>query len=272
MDLAAPNSGRVCADQLAHALTTPTNSSQCLIDLRRATFVDPAGLVAIAVVADRAVHDGRTVEVRAPTSAGCANYLSRMDLAQHLADLGVAHNLPLLNSRTENPHLRELQHFTSEEDLETVAATIVRVYAEGDQAVAQPLYHALFELGVNAVQHSGQGGGYVALQAFRNLRDVAFAVGDSGQGLLGSLAPTEGLRTDAAAIRAAARKHLSATHGAGRGRGITEVIDLTGRHNGSFSILTGSAYGQFRRGGSDPRVTETAEKFLGTLAQARFDF
>lgn len=248
---------------LGGALTNDT-VGPCVVDLEHAAFVEPSGHVAIAAVVDRAAAEGQHVEFVAPASADCRSYLSRMRLGQHLDRLGVTHSLEPVREH-EAPRLSELRWFHDEKELEHVAEVIVRQYQESGSGVVEPLYLALFELAVNAVQHSGRGGGYVALQSYRSSGEVAFAIADSGVGLRGSL----NVDNDGEAIAMAAQKYSSSEVGRGRGRGITGVIDLTGRHRGAVNFITGTAHGRFSGGHRDPRVLTMDARFLGTLVDTR---
>lgn len=268
MNIVVPPSGILNATTIRQAVGF-SSKNQCIVDLRRATFIEPAGLVAVAATVERAVREGGEVRVRAPDDGGCRNYLARMQVGSQLSTLGVHHNLGTVRSHDVGDQLQELRRFDSEHDLEEVARTIISLYGQAGIQVVQPLYQALFELGVNAVQHSGQGGGYVALQAFPRANDVAFAIGDSGRGLRASLAMSMSVPSDEAALALAAQKHVTNEGVAGRGRGITGVIELTGQHSGTVTMASGTAHGIFARGHWDPRVSAMTAPFLGTLAQAR---
>lgn len=264
MSLFVPPSGVLSASTIVSAFATSANG-HCEVDLREASFVEPAGLVAVAATAERAVREGRRVEVRAPLSDSCRNYLARMQLGVQLNALGVAHSLGSVRSHYVGDKLCELRRFRDESELDEIADTIISLYRRAGLSVVQPLYNSLYELALNAVQHSGQGGGYVALQAFPKSGDVAFAIGDSGVGLRARL----GASTDKAAIALAAQKHVTSEGEPGRGRGITGVIELTGQHRGAVTMISGTAHGEFTRGHWDPRVTTMTGPFLGTVAQAR---
>lgn len=271
MDLVVPPHGRLNGEEIVHAVTN-TGSVECLIDLDAATFVEPAGLVAIAAAAERARLEGRPVLLREPRNSSCRNYLSRMRVGDVLTELGVPHHLPPVRTHALGDRLQELRRFTDEAHLEEVANAIVSLFQRAGLHVVQPLYQALFELGLNAVQHSGRGGGFVALQAFPRLKDVAFAVADSGRGLRASLAEVMSVPSDAAAIKLAAQKHITATSEPGRGRGITGVIRLTDRYQGAVVMLSGTARGVFDHGHWDPQVSHLSAPFLGTLAQTRLAY
>lgn len=194
------------------------------------------------------------------------NYLARMQLGHHLDGLSVEHGLGVVRSQNVGDQLCELRRFQSEQELDDVAEIIIRLYQHAGWNVVEPLYNCLYELALNAVQHSGQGGGYIALQAYPKSDDVAFAIGDSGVGLRYRLSST----TDEAAIGDAARKYATSETEPGRGRGISGVLELAGRNHGIMTMISGTAHGEFKGGHWDPRVTEMSGPFLGTLAQVRF--
>jgi anti-sigma regulatory factor (Ser/Thr protein kinase) len=266
VDIVAPSS--LNGSSIANAVGGSPNG-RCEIDLRAATFVDPAGLVTVAAAVERAVREGTKLTLSTPRDAGCRNYLSRMQLGTQLTALGVAHDLPTVRSHALGDRLQELRRFQSERELTDVADAIINLYQKAGLTIVQPLYQALFELGVNAVEHSGQQGGYVALQSFPRAGDVAFAVGDSGRGLRSRLAESMSVPNDAVAIALAAQKYVSTDGAAGRGRGITGVVELTGQHRGAVTMISGTAHGAFTDGHWDPRVSTMKAPLLGTVVQAK---
>lgn len=59
---------------------TPPDEGTVLIDLTRASFVDPVGLTVIAAIAEDAAAHEQDIEFRPPQAIGVRNYLSRMNL------------------------------------------------------------------------------------------------------------------------------------------------------------------------------------------------
>lgn len=263
MGILVPPQGRVALKTLETVLTDDSED-RCNIDLTHAGFVEPAGVVAIAAMVDRARRAGCEVVVTAPTNQEVRRYLARVQLGAHLDRLEIDHQLGTVTSHDVDG-LCELRWFGSETELDEVAETIIEQYRHAGLDVVEPLYLALYELAVNAVNHSGQGGGYVALQAFPKTEDVAFAVADSGVGLRARI----GGATDAQAIALAARKYQTSETGPGRGCGITGVIELTNKHRGSVTFYTGGAKGTFSDGQWTPRVSSLNAPFMGTLVNTR---
>src|SRR3712207_6738193 len=81
------------------------------IDLTRLRFIDPAGLVSLAIVAERATLLHRPVHFRKPEGGDVANYLTRMRLGEQLSGLDVVHDLPQVRERRLGHLLVEPRRF-----------------------------------------------------------------------------------------------------------------------------------------------------------------
>jgi hypothetical protein len=239
------------------------------LDLTRLRFVDPAGLVGLAVAAERAARAGRPVRFTPPADAAVAGYLTRMRLGEQLAALGVDADLPVVQERRQGHRLVELRRFDGEAGLDAVAAALVRTYVDDHPGLVQPLYAALDEMARNVLEHSARSHGYVALQRYDARRALAFAVADSGIGLRRRLATRIAVPDDRTAVVRAAQVHVTSVGRPGRGRGIGRVIAITGAHRGSVTLVSGTASGLFRGGSPDPRLSDLPAGFPGTLAHVR---
>ena len=268
MDIVAQGAGRLNAPDLYRHVAAPTRPEQ-LVDLRRATFVDPGSLVTIAAVTERAVCEGRTVRFIDPEDGNCATYLTRMRLDQHLSRLGISHALQPVRENPQGDNLSELRRFDSEDDYDQLASMVMRNFQAHHPEIAKALYGSVHEIASNVIDHSGQSGGYLALQRFGRSGDVAFAVADSGMGLRSRLRKRLDVPDDRTAIVRAAHEHVSSQETPGRGLGISRVIAMTGEHAGYVMLASGSSQGQFARGHVDPVLHDLVAPFPGTLAQAR---
>lgn len=244
-----------------------SSSRQCHLDLSKAYFVEPIGLVTIAAMAERAVADGRAVVFSAPARLECHRYLSRMQLGPCLDALGVEHDLMSVTAHDVGNRLSELRHFRGEAELDDIADVLLGLYG-GDSATFDPVYTGLYELASNAEQHSGREGGFVALQRFAGPARVNVAIADSGVGLLGSLSKVQDVADDRAALSLAARKHETSLADQSRGLGITRVVELAGEVGGDVTMISGTAHGVFERGHWDPRFIPMTASYHGTVAQA----
>ena len=241
----------------------------CVLDLSGRTFFDPADLVRLAVLSEDAVIAGRGVEFIAPDDPDVARYLARMRVGEHLDRLGVRHQLPPVRARDLGNRLVELHRFDQEAGLERLLDALVETYVADRLQLVQPLYAALAEIAGNVVDHSGREHGYVALQRYTSRPRVEFAVGDSGIGLRARLSQTLPVPDDRTAIVLAAQTHVTTTGQRGRGRGISEVVGITGTHGGTVTLASGRARGVFTRGDLRPRLEDHTPPQPGTLAHVR---
>lgn len=268
MDIVARGVGRLNGADL-HVHVAASAGSARVIDLRLATFVDPAWLVTIAALTERAVKEGREVRFLPPESADCAMYLARMRLPQHLTRLGIAHEMQAVRENPQGDRLYELRRFDSEEEFDELAGRVQRTFHTQNPPIAKALYRSVHEVASNVLEHSGRSGGYLALQRFERSRDVAFAVADSGIGLRGSLSKRFTIPNDRTAIVRAALEHVTSRDVPGHGRGIGRVITITGQHGGSVLLASGTSQGLLYGGRTDPQLHDLVAPLEGTLAQAR---
>ena len=121
VDITVCTNGELTYDEVGGHLR-PAGTGPVEIDLTRLRFIDPAGLVSLAVIAERATLLRRPVRFRKPEGADVANYLTRMRLGEQLSGLDVVHDLPSVRERRLGHRLVELRRFDGEAGLDTVAA------------------------------------------------------------------------------------------------------------------------------------------------------
>lgn len=248
---------------------SPAAGPDVQLDLSDLSFIDPAGLVTVATVAERAVAAGSSVSVSGPRDPDVANYVRRMRLGSIFDELGIMHALPAVSENALGARLVELERFHGSDGLETVVRALVTTFLSDRPRTVQPLYTALQETAENVVQHSGMQHGYAALQRLTNSGRVKFAIGDSGVGLRHRLSAALTVVDDRMAIVRAARMHETSTGLPGRGRGINRVIEVTGQHQGDVTLFTGRASGRFSGGNPDPQLSCLPVAMPGTLAHVR---
>lgn len=269
VDIAVCTNGVLTYDEIGGHLRPAGDHGPVRIDLTGLKFIDPAGLVSLAVIAERAMLQRRSVHFHKPAGGDVANYLTRMRLGEQLAGLDVVHDLPHVRERRLGHRLVELRRFDGEAGLDTVAAALVQTYVNDHPELIQPLYAALDEMARNVLEHSTRSHGYVALQRYDNRGEISFAVGDSGIGLRERLAEAVPVPDDRTAIVRAAQVHVTSIGRPGRGRGISRVIGITGEHSGSVTLVSGAASGAFEQGDPDPRLSDLPASYPGTLAHVR---
>lgn len=238
------------------------------IDLAGLAWAEPVVLVGIACLVEAEVRAGRAVFVERPKNRSVANYLARMRLGNLLTTLGAHHDLPVVLSR-DSRTLLELRLFNGSRGAEALAKLVDREVRRVDQQAAEALWEGICETGQNVEQHSGQRFGFVAAQRYKASRRGAkarfmFAVGDSGQGMLSSLA-TLGAQDSVHAIRLALRPGASEMADPARGTGLPDINEYLRGLGGGLSIVSGNA--MMRTHAPRRRAWSGAHHFPGTLVQ-----
>lgn len=237
IDLVAPEQFQ--AGGITRALREADVPEICDINLRRLKWIEPAGLVAVAAVAEQARLDNRRVQVLAPAGLSEANYLSRMGLPGVFEDMGVVSDLPSVQrhgSRGENM-LLTLRRFEGEAGADALATLLFDLVEPKDGELAGPLHEVAAEMAGNAAEHSTRGHGYLAAQTTYNGQFVQFAVADSGIGIWQTLGDY-GLANEQEALdRVLAPKGLS-SRPSGGGRGLPLTRRLVTERGGTFRVTS----------------------------------
>jgi len=125
------------------------------IDLSAATFIDPAGLVTIGALVERATRESRPVVFTPPADSSVRNYLSRIGVKHFLAAQFIEHRLPTVVAIPHPEDLLELRHFATEFDGEQLAQVVFgKVSGEADVSVPDAIYTSICELAANATTHA----------------------------------------------------------------------------------------------------------------------
>lgn len=233
------------------------------VDLGRATWFTPFGLVSVLAFIDRQRRDGVDVEFVAPANRDRGSYLYRMGLGDRLDELDVVHGLPFVPAR-RNTGLVELHSFDSVASMSGLAEHIHDAVEPFDAVAAGALHRALSEAGENVEEHSGLSNGFLAAQWTKDwgtTPTLRFAVADAGRGFLGNLAKF-GATTDAEALTMALGGASSAP-GRGRRGGLkllsSHLIGLGG------TIVVSSGASKVSQGASSRAVHDFDEPFLGSV-------
>lgn len=233
------------------------------IDLSATTFVDPYGLVGICCLCAGARRSRVPVRVVPPVRRDVANYLARMGLAEALEELGLSITLAPVRARALPTVLLPLQHFDNERVLDELSQLLHS--AVGSEPATDLVLEALWELGVNAVEHS-HAVGFVAAQTYRRGcrgSRIELVVGDGGIGLRQSLQGRHFVLDDLEAIRMAQGYLVTSLADEGRGQGLAVTREETLTHGGEFMVRSGSGLERSSSGGL--RRRETVPKISGTI-------
>lgn len=259
---------------IAGALQAQAGTGPVVIDLTETTFVEPCGLVTIAALADRAVREGSEVIFKTPNSFQVRNYLSRMGMTKVLDDLGITHNLPVVNINPLPGDLLELRRFSSQFDGEELAKLVFEKVATSgaDAQVPDALHASLCELAANVTTHAQVEHGYAAAQTFGkgNSQRITFAVADGGQGVEAAISSAHSPKDAGEALGLAIKQGVSGTGEPGRGTGLPDVVESTISLGGSFFLMSGSAK-LITTSANSVTCENTVSVYPGTLIQAEIN-
>lgn len=255
------------------AVTSPTltaalrddKQTDLTVDLSKTRFSMPGGLVAVACLIEDATENDQNVTFIPPGGSKPHNtklkafqdsgkYLYRMELASFLANHKIEPHLPSVRFHDTKTHLIELRRFSSPREAEDLSAFVFdSVSNENGDDAARQVYQIIAELADNAIEHSKQGFGFMAMQRYPRKHKVEFCIGDIGIGLRASLSESYDIRTDAEAIHKSVQRNITSTGMRGRGQGLADLIQFStetqvicGQAIVTFSQATGNATeGQF---------------------------
>jgi hypothetical protein len=251
-------------DQLA--LVRPVRAGTVLTsDLRRAEWVTPTTMVALAAQAHRARDAGDTFVVRAPIRPDPASYAARMHLGAVLGALGATHDLPDVAERDQRANLVELTAIRTGADADRLAELVFHKLARHDPELASALHRSIGEVGQNVPEHAAAIG-YLAAQTMPRRNELLVAVGDAGVGLLHTLAH-RGAADHAEAVELAVAPSVSEFDGPTRGAGLPTTLRLIRQVKGSVYIASGDAAVRHRARGAQRLRCDWA--YPGTIVEAR---
>lgn len=196
------------------------------LDLSRATFVTPCGLVALAAIAHGACGPQFAGgQVQWPQKSDVAHYVDRMDLPRMLRSAGCsAPPLRTVNRQSLGDRLVELHSVSGGDDEIEHLADLVARRVSRNGAPDGRMYDDLFELCLNVIEHANSEGA-IAAQVYPTTSRLVAAIGDWGQGIRSSLAAAgHHYADDHDAITAAATTQVTSKPGNRGGMGLMSVL------------------------------------------------
>jgi hypothetical protein len=238
------------------------------LDLRRCRFVDPVGMVALAVAAQAwgASHLGRW---RMPNDQGVCSYLARMRVPRVLHDLGrlVPDREVVVREHDQQGYLCELTHAASGEPARVLGGLVLdRLDPTTPQQVSEAVWACIVETWQNILQHAEAPVGFAAAQVLgrgTSRERIVIGIADAGVGVASSLARVLGPTRDEEAIRAAI-EGTTATGDIGRGRGLATVRQLAAGELGG-RLLVHSRAGFVTAVGAGLEARATPSRLPGTI-------
>lgn len=222
-----------------------------VVDLSSLSFVDPAGLVGLALLVEHFCHRGPKPVVHYPEDASVGHYLLRMGLRRVLR--GRARNRGAPRGRPRQRVTSALLELSIIEDTADVDELLGRLTDRVSRILKAELHYlpadvhnfaaVIAELCRNIVDHSGSIG-FVAAQRYTRDDHDRFAiisVGDVGVGLratLGSRYPVNHW-SDTEVLRKSLLPEFS--RHPNRGMGLTFVEKVASDYRGSLHLRSGSS-------------------------------
>ena len=227
------------------------------IDLREASFIDPAGMVGILELGELLQSEGSRKTVYLPKSEEVLKYLERMDFFK-FADSYF--NLEPPKPKISGKYLRssysdvllEITPIEKSDDIHFIvgrvkdrANAILKRHLNYDEKAINGFIVALSEVCQNIIEHS-ENRGFVGIQKYHfhqkiNKNVAKIAVMDLGIGFKKSLSERFPLKNDFEAIEKALLHGASRYVDKGRGHGLAAVRRFVKQWNGKISIRSSTA-------------------------------
>lgn len=254
---------------------TPPDAREVLIDMSRVQFIDCVGLATIAAVAEDAQMRGYPVTFVPPQRPGVRTYMSRMHLRECLGLFCPEVLLPSVNERNTGVRLYELQRFDAAGGGDELAERVFRALVTDGcaQSDAASFFKGISEVVNNVAEHSGAGGGWVAMQVLPSSASnglITFAVADAGHGLEITLSRSHWVEGPVDAMKMAFQRAVSGTNIAGRGTGLDDLHRRVKQHQGRLLAWSGTATGQSTADTGPVACREVSAAFPGTVIYAGF--
>jgi hypothetical protein len=241
-----------------------------VFDARDMSFASPLDLAGVMAWAARLRGEGTSVGFVLPDDGDVRRYLVRMDLVDHLDQVGVAvsGSAPMVRRADRADVLLEVRQICCPSDAERFAEDAYRLaqrHTSGRSAAAGA--KMLGELLDNAITHAASTVGvFAAAQVHQRGGDLELAVADAGIGIRSHLARNPCFRnlTATKALRAALRPGVTGTSER-RGNGLPDLLSTASGFGGQLLLRSDDGYAQVTAASSD-QTFAAAGQVSGTWA------
>ena len=235
-----------------------------MVDLESCQFLGPSAVVTLAGLRRWAQIRGWTLAIRPPQLPKLLNYCRYSGL---LTEFGAG---PPSETHPDNV-TTPLREFAGELPLEAISEVVAlaKSQMELSRAAQDDLTLVLTELTQNVLDHSESPiGGLLSARAYRNVRDVRFAVADYGVGIRQTLGRRFDIETDKAAIRRAFQEEVTSRSSARNlGLGLAHLHTIVKATHGRMVIYSGRGY--LRHDSGRDSFGSADVSFPGTIAFVR---
>lgn len=245
---------QITEDTFEHILSSIQGLST--IDLRKADFIDPYGMVGLLEIGELLKSEGVKKPLLLPESDEVIKYLERMDFFRFAGEcFSLEPAKPQISEKYKRSSysdvLLEITPIEKSDDIHYIvgrvkkrANAILKKHLHYDENTINGFIVALSEVCQNIIEHS-ETKGFVGIQKyhFQNLNKnvVKIAVMDIGIGFKKSLSERFSLKDDAEAIEKGLMQGASRYADEGRGHGLAAVRRFVNQWNGKISIRSGTA-------------------------------
>lgn len=215
-----------------------SGSDHLTLNFSKVTIAYPNGMLPIIAAIESLRRTGKTIYVKLPTNDNVRRMFRSVNWAHFLS--------PEQFDKSESTHDRHLvtQFFDDETKQHSAVNDFMDVVLrnmELPKDIISGLEWSMNEITDNVLNHSQSPiGGIVQASTYPKNGQIAFAVADSGRGILNSLSegiPT--LRTDLQAIGEAIKSGVTRNPKYGQGNGLAGTLKITTLSGGSLDITTG---------------------------------
>lgn len=238
-----------------------------VLDFSECSGAFPNGMIPLLLSTDALRRQGVGVEIVLPEDRDVERLFLNANWAHYLDP--DSHGL---SDTTHDRHVATHRFTTPDEQQSLVNAfmDVVLRTMSLERDVIAGLEWSINEITDNVLNHAqSDRGGLVQVSTFKERGRVAFAVGDSGRGILGSL--REGyplLRTDAQAIGEAVKAGVTRNPDAGQGNGLAGTLRIATMSGGTFEIGSGLAYLTVQGADSRRYDRKAPQRIDGTIVYA----
>jgi anti-sigma regulatory factor (Ser/Thr protein kinase) len=244
-------------EQVLEQVAPLAPDAKLLVDCRHTRFATPFGLTGLLCLAQSRAEKA---DFAPPADDEVKSYWARTSFFRYAEELYTMRGpVPRPRAQSDSDVLLEVTPIAKSEDVHEVVERVKdrathiltnRLHLEARATMGFAM--SLSEACQNIVEHAGRGG-WVGVQVYNwakrrvGRQVVVIAVADAGQGFRRSLESTRvrsmaGDRwNDAAALDAAATQGYSRHAEPGRGQGLRGIKGYAHRHDGRFSIRSGTA-------------------------------
>lgn len=258
----------------------PDRPARVTLDLRAVEFATPFALVALATQIEAAHARGQAVRLLCPARSQALMYLAVSGFFSHVrsrADVeGPAEYVG--RAPTTTTTVLPLTRIEDNDDVDqahrAVRARVRDLSRDGDWF--KRFRHLVVELCGNIFRHADVQVGYVAAQRYTGRYGpyIELAIGDAGQGVIGSLAHVHPklLHLDPAdALKTAVRDRLSSRQDGSGGAGLYGLRKIAADQQGRFVLRSGDARVSASRGATALRGSACTRALPGTQLMVTVD-